>query len=208
MLPMLNIEKAKPALLDLLQRRSVFRGNFTLSSGAKSDVYVDCKLTTLDPEGAWLVGQLMHSLIRKEQAARNAAVDAVGGLTMGADPIALAIGMHSHWAKDPAPLQVLSVRKAPKAHGQTKLIEGNFEQGDSVVVIDDVVTRGDSTIAAINAIEKEGGKVAFVAVLVDREEGGRQKIEAMGHPVVALFTKAELLGSHARSSQPADCAVA
>src|SRR5205823_8025411 len=101
---------------------------------------------------------------------------------------ALALGMFSQHAQDPTPLQVFSVRKAPKAHGQTKLIEGNFKKGDTVVVVDDVVTRGESTIAAISAIEKEGGTVAFVAVLVDRQEGGREKIEALGHPVVALFT--------------------
>ena len=205
---MLNLEEAKAALLDLLQTRSVFHGDFTLSSGAKSKYYVDCKLTTLDPEGAWLVGQLMHALIRKEQTTRGLEVNAVGGLTMGADPIALAVGMHSHYAKDRTPLQVFSVRKTPKAHGQTKLVEGNFKKGDSVVVIDDVVTRGESTIAAINAIEMEGGTVAFVAVLVDRQEGGRDKIEAAGHPVVALFQRDELLGDHARSRQPADCAVA
>jgi orotate phosphoribosyltransferase len=135
-------------------------------------------------------------------------VNAVGGLTMGADPIALAVGMHSHRVQDASPLQVFSVRKSPKAHGQTKLVEGNFKKGDSVVIIDDVVTRGESTIAAINAIEKEGGTVAFVAVLVDRQEGGREKIEAMGHPVVALFTKDDLLAGQARSSQPRDCALA
>jgi orotate phosphoribosyltransferase len=101
--------------------------------------------------------------------------------------------MYSHGAGDTPPLQVFSVRKTPKDHGQTKLVEGNFKQGDSVVVIDDVITRGESTIAAITAIEKEGGKVAFVAALVDRQEGGRDKIEAMGHPVAALFTKGELV---------------
>lgn len=206
--PTLNNDEARTALLALLQRKSVSYGNFTLSSGAKSNYYIDCRLTTFDPEGAWLVGQLMHSLIRKEQAARKLVVNAVGGLTMGADPVALAIGIHSYWAKDASPLQVFSVRKAPKSHGQTKLIEGNFKKGDSVVVIEDTVTSGESAIAAINAIEKEGGKVAFVAVLVDREEGGRQKIEAMGHPVVALFTKDELLGDNARSPQSADCAIA
>ena len=205
---MLNIDEARTALLNLLQTKSVFRGDFTLSSGAKSSYYIDCRLTTLDPRGAWLVGQLMHSLIRKEQAARKVAVDAVGGLTMGADPIALAVGMHSHWTKDASLLQVFTVRKSPKAHGQTKLIEGNFRPGDSVVVLDDVITRGESTIAAMTAVEKEGGTVAFVAVLVDRQEGGREKIEAMGHPVVALFTKGELLGDQTRSSQPSDCAVA
>src|SRR5882762_1042968 len=198
MRPMLNIDEARPALLELLQTKSVFRGDFTLSSGVKSNYYIDCRLTTFDPKGTWLVGQLMHDLIRKEQTARRVTVNAVGGLTMGADPVALAVGMYSHWAKDESPVQVFSVRKSPKAHGQTKLIEGNFKRGDTVVVIDDVVTRGESTIAAINAVEKEGGAVAFVAVLVDRQEGGREKIEAMGHPVFALFTKGELLGGHAR----------
>jgi len=151
---------------------------------------------------------LMHALIRSEQTARKVVVNAVGGLTMGADPIALAVGMYSHRAKDKPPFQVFSVRKSPKAHGQTKLIEGNFKRGDAVVVIDDVVTRGESTIAAINAVEKEGGTVAFVAVLVDRQEGGRDKIEALGHPVVALFTKKDLLGKHAQPHKPADYAVA
>ena len=201
MRPMLNIDEARPTLLELLQRKSIFRDDFTLSSSAKSNYYIDCRLTTLDPEGAWLVGQLMHDLIRKEQAARRVNVNAVGGLTMGADPIALAVGMFSHWAKDAVPVQVFCVRKSPKAHGQTKLIEGNFKRGDGVVVIDDVVTRGESTIAAINAVEKEGGMVVFVAVLVDRQEGGRDKIEAMGHPVVALFTKKDLLGESALVQQ-------
>src|SRR2546426_1792853 len=191
MLPVLNIDEARGALLDTLQKNSVFRGDFTLSSGAKSNYYVDCKLTTLDPEGAWLVGQLMHSLIRKEQAARKVNLAAVGGLTMGADPVALAVGMYSHWAKDALPLQVFSVRKSPKAHGQTKLIEGNFKKGDTVVVIDDVVTRGESTIAAINAVLKEGGKVAFVAALFARQEGGRRKIQAPWFSSIAAVTPAE-----------------
>src|ERR1700677_311278 len=190
---MLNIKEARAALLEMLQKKSVFYGDFTLRSGAKSTYYVDCKLTTLDPAGAWLTGQLVHDLIRREQAARGVKVDAVGGLTMGADPVALAGGLYSHVAGDTPPLQVFSVRKTPKDHGQTKLVEGNFKRGDSVVVIDDVITRGESTIAAITAIEKEGGKVAFVAALVDRQEGGRDKIEAMGHPVAALFTKGELV---------------
>ena len=204
---MLSIDKSKTALQQMLQTKSVFRGDFTLSSGAKSNYYIDCKLTTLDPEGAWLVGQLMHDLIRQEQAARPVTVNAVGGLTMGADPIALAIGMYSHWTKDAPPLQTFSVRKTPKAHGQTKLVEGNFNKGDGVVILDDVVTRGESTIAAIQAIEKEGGRVAFVAVLVDRQEGGRGKIEALGHRVVALFTQQDLIGEWAAAPQPADCAV-
>jgi orotate phosphoribosyltransferase len=192
---MSNTHDTRAELLSLLQRKSVFHGDFTLSSGAKSTYYIDCRLTTFDPAGAWLVGQLMHALIRGEEAARNVRLNAVGGLTMGADPVALAVGMYSHFARDAAPLQIFAVRKTPKTHGQTRLIEGNFSKGDTVVVIDDVVTKGDSTIAAINAVEKEGGIVAFAAVLVDRQEGGREKIEALGHKVVSLFTRSDLLGN-------------
>jgi orotate phosphoribosyltransferase len=201
---MLTFDQARIELSDLLRNKSVFHGDFTLSSGAKSKYYLDCRLTTLDPKGAWLVGQTMHTLIRKEQAARNARIDAVGGLTMGADPIGLAVGMISYWVKVSAPLQVFSVRKAPKGHGQTKLIEGNFRKGDTVVVLDDVVTSGESTIAAINAVVKEGGVVAFVVVLVDRQEGGREKIEALGHRVVSVFKRDELLAVPAQAAQEAN----
>jgi orotate phosphoribosyltransferase len=188
-------EQAKAELLQLLKQKSVFHGDFTLSSGATSKYYIDCRLTTMDGRGAWLVGLLMHSLIRREEAARGLRVQAIGGLTMGADPIALATAIYSQSAGDPAPLRAFSVRKAAKAHGQTKLIEGNFSKGDSVCVIDDVVTKGDSTIAAINSVNGEAGRVAFVAVLVDRQQGGREKIEAMGYRVVPLFTRDELVGA-------------
>jgi len=187
-------DQARRELLELLKKKSVFHGEFTLASGARSNYYFDCRLTTFDPKGAWLIGQLMHSLIRKEEAVRKLSVDAVGGLTMGADPVALAVAMFSLFADDAKPLQTFSVRKTPKAHGQTKLIEGNFKEGDTVVVLDDVVTRGESTITAINTVLKEGGKIPFVAVLVDRQEGGREKIEAMGYRVVSLFHRGELLG--------------
>src|SRR2546422_2925137 len=96
--PKLKTDEAKAALLNLLQKKSVFHGDFTLSSGAKSNYYIDCRLTTFDPEGAWLVGQLMHALIRKEQTARKVNVAAVGGLTMGADPVALADRSYVHFS--------------------------------------------------------------------------------------------------------------
>jgi orotate phosphoribosyltransferase len=190
---MLTTSDAKIKLLSLLREKSVSYGDFTLASGAKSTYYIDCRLTTLDPEGAWLVGQVMYSLIQGEAAARGLAIDAVGGLTMGADPIALSIGMYSFFSKDPKPLRSFVVRKAPKTHGQTKLIEGNFKSGDAVVVLDDVITRGDSTINAINAVVNEGGRVAFVAVLVDRQQGGCEKIESMGYRVVSAFQRDDLL---------------
>jgi orotate phosphoribosyltransferase len=201
---MLN-EAARSELLSLLRERSVFRGDFTLASGGKSSYYIDCRLTTFHPRGAWLCGELMHGLIRKAQGERGLEIDATGGLTMGADPLALAIGMFSQFAKDQKVLEVFAVRKAPKAHGQTKLIEGNFKKGQTVVVLDDVVTRGESTLTAIDAVEKEGGKIAFVAVLVDRQEGGRQKIEERGYTVYPLFTKDELLGANTQPAQRADC---
>lgn len=200
-----TIANAKSRLLSLLREKSFSRGEFVLSSGAKSSYYVDCKLTTLDPEGAWLVGQVMHSLIQSEAADKGIHINAVGGLTMGADPIALAVGIYSFWEKDSPPLQTFIVRKNPKAHGQAKLIEGNFKSGDLVVVIDDVVTRGDSTLAAIKAVEDAGGKVAFVAVLVDRQEGGREKIEDSGHRVVAAFNREELIENCVELPKPATC---
>jgi orotate phosphoribosyltransferase len=199
---------SKTELLELLKSKSVFHGDFTLASGGKSKFYVDCKLTTLDPKGAWLVGQYMHGLIRKEAAARGVKIEGVGGLTMGADPLALAIAMYSFSTNDPQPLQAFSVRKAPKAHGQTKLIEGNFKKGDAVVVLDDVVTRGESTLTAIDAVLKEGGKIAFVAVLIDRQEGGRDKIEAKGFPVVSLFNRLEVFGEHPPARESRESAVA
>ena len=189
----LTYDQARAELLALLRKKSVFFGDFLLSSGAKSSYYIDCKLTTLDPRGAWLTGHVMCELIRRHQAATQATVAAVGGLTMGADPLALAIGIYSHLSNPSAPYQTFTVRKTPKAHGQTKLIEGNFTKGDSVVVLDDVITRGDSTIAAINAVINEGGSIAFVAALVDRQEGGRQNIEKLGYTVVPAFNREELL---------------
>jgi orotate phosphoribosyltransferase len=190
---MLPTSEAKSKLLSLLREKSVSYGDFTLASGARSNYYIDCRLTTLDAQGAWLVGQVMYSLIQGEAAARGLKIDAVGGLTMGADPVALSIGMFSFLVKDPQPLRCFVVRKAPKAHGQTKLIEGNFKPGDAVVVLDDVITSGDSTITALNSVVKEGGKVAFVAVLVDRQQGGREKIESLGHRVVSAFRRDDLL---------------
>jgi orotate phosphoribosyltransferase len=98
---MLTNSEAKTQLLSLLREKSISYGDFTLASGAKSTYYIDCRLTTLDPQGAWLVGQVMHSLILGEAAARGVKIDAVGGLTMGADPISLSIGMYSFFCKDP-----------------------------------------------------------------------------------------------------------
>ncbi|RYD33119.1 MAG: orotate phosphoribosyltransferase [Verrucomicrobiaceae bacterium] len=181
------------ALKSLLLEKSVRTGTFTLASGKESDLYIDCRMTALDPFGANLIGDLGWHAVRSKIHSEQLQIAAIGGMTLGADPISLAVGMTSA-AKHPSEaLQVFTVRKEPKGHGAGKQIEGNFKAGDTVIVVDDVITTGGSTLKAIDAIEREGGKIAFCLVLVDREEGGRQAIEARGVHVISLFTRSTLL---------------
>jgi len=191
---MIRRVSARDSLRQMLLEKSVRTGHFVLASGKESDLYIDCRTTTLDPVGANLVGELGWHAVRERIRVEQLAVAAIGGMTMGADPISLAVGMISARLDPAEALQVFTVRKEPKGHGRGKQIEGNFTSGDTVVVVDDVITTGGSTLKAIDAIEREGGKVAFALVLVDREEGGREAIEARGVPVVALFTRGSLLG--------------
>ena len=174
-------------LVKLLAHRSARRGNFTLSSGKQSTLYVDARLTTMSPEGLTLIGELGHSALN--ESGWN--VQAVGGLTLGADPIAYAISYRS--AQSSKPLRAFTVRKTAKEHGTQQLIEGPFQSGDVVAVVEDVITTGESALRAIRAIESAGGKVAGVLALVDREEGGREKIEAQRFPVLCLTRASELL---------------
>jgi orotate phosphoribosyltransferase len=187
----------KEQLRALLQQKSVCRGEFTLASGAKSDFYVDARVTTMDPRGACLIGQVGWELVKETASKLGRRVNAIGGLTMGADPVALSIGIAAQMEDPSTPLQVFTVRKSAKEHGRLKRIEGNFSPGDSVVVVDDVITTGGSTIQAIEAIEEGKGRVAFVIALVDREEGGRENIEKLGHAVVPIFTRSELVKTDA-----------
>jgi orotate phosphoribosyltransferase len=180
-------------LKTMLLEKSVRTGDFTLASGQKSDLYVDCRVTAMDNQGSKLIGETGWNLVREKIIAENLEVDAIGGMTMGADPISLVVGMAS--ADHEKALQVFTVRKEPKGHGQGKQIEGNFKSGDRVVVVDDVITTGGSTLKAIEAIRTAGGEVVFCLVLVDRDEGGRPAIEADGVPVVSIYTRSELLGS-------------
>lgn len=184
---------AREELRSILLEKSVKTGDFTLASGAKSNLYVDCRVTTLDGRGAVLVGQLMLQLLRSEEQSRGVSVNALGGLTLGADPISLATAIASSQAGESPVLRCFVVRKEAKGHGRGGRIAGNFSEGDVVVAVDDVITTGDSTLKAIAAIEEAGAKVAFVVVLVDREEGGRANIEAKGYPVASLFRRSELV---------------
>jgi orotate phosphoribosyltransferase len=188
-----STSSSKEQLRALLQEKSVCHGEFTLASGAKSDFYVDARVTTLDPRGACLIGEIGWGLVKETASKLGKRVDAIGGLTLGADPVALSIGIAAQRQDPSSSLQVFTVRKAAKEHGRQKRIEGNFSPGNSVVVVDDVITTGGSTIQAIDAIEEAGGQIAFVIVLVDREQGGRENIEKRGHTVVPIFTRSDLI---------------
>ena len=186
------MSKAKDELLQILLAKSIKTGHFILASGKESDLYCDCRVTTLDARGANLIGELGWQLVQEEILPKFPGVEAIGGMTMGADPISLAIGMYS--ASSPRPLKIFTVRKEAKDHGRGKRIEGNFALGQQVIVVDDVITTGGSTLKAIDAIEAEGGKVVAALVLVDREEGGREAIESRGVPVFPLFTRKSIFG--------------
>lgn len=181
-------------------------GDFTLASGAKSSYYIDCRPTTMSAVGQRVIGRLALAAIREA----GWSPDAVGGLTMGADPVAYAIagasaaeGEASSVKREadrvPGPLHAsrftldaFSVRKAAKDHGTGKRIEGNFSAGMQVVVIEDVITSGGSALSAIEAVRAEGGEVIGVLAVLDREAGGTAKIEATGVPVIALVRTADL----------------
>jgi orotate phosphoribosyltransferase len=174
-------------LVALLLERSFRVGDFVLSSGARSRFYIDCRTTTTHAEGQAVVGRLGLAAVRDA----GLRPDAIGGLTMGADPVAYAIA-HASWiAGDP--VNAFTVRKEPKAHGTGKRVEGCFAAGMRVVVVEDVVTTGGSALKAIEAVEAEGGEVIAVLSLVDREEGGREAIEARGYPVHAVVGVGDLL---------------
>jgi len=170
------------ALDQLLLERSVKRGDFVLASGRRSSFYVDARLTTMSAQGLVLIGRLGLQAIRT----KGWTPDAVGGLTMGADPVAYAIAASS--VESPPQVQAFSVRKEAKAHGTGRRIEGNFAAANRVVVVEDVLTTGGSAQEAVTRVRAEGGQVVGVLTVVDREEGGRKALEAQGIEVVSLTT--------------------
>jgi len=178
---------ARERLVALLKTRSVLHGDFVLASGRRSPHYVDCRRTTMHAEGLALIGELGRAAIQDAGWAPRA----VGGLTLGADPVAYAIARAT--AGSPSPIHAFTVRKAPKTHGAARRIEGCFEPGDPVVVVEDVVTTGASALEAAAVIRETGGRVCGILAVVDREEGGREALEREGFSVRALCRLRELL---------------
>ena len=186
----MNLAHDRARLLVLMRELSFERRKVILASGKESDFYVDCKRTALTAEGHVLVGRLLFDRIRQVKPLLRGA----GGLTLGADPLASAVAYTSFLASEP--VDAFIVRKEPKGHGTGQSIEGRktIPDGSRVAVLEDVITTGGSAIKAIERCRAEGLVVAGCFALVDRMEGGREAIEALGVPVDALFTRRDFLG--------------
>jgi orotate phosphoribosyltransferase len=191
--------KNRDSLLRLLAQLSFKLGDFTLSSGAKSDYYIDCRTTTLHAEGGRLSGLVLYDMLREH----NITAKAVGGLTMGADPLVSNTASASAWHALEHPgsplIHGFLVRKAEKTHGTGRRIEGFSKPGARVIIVDDVCTTGGSTIAAIQAAREAGMSVAAVLCLVERQEhNGRPAVEAavQGAPFLAAFTADDVRRAH------------
>ena len=168
----MTLDADRQALLALITDEAVFHGDFTLSSGKKATYYVDMRKLTLDHRAAPAIGRVMLDLIKDADAV------AVGGLTLGADPIANSV-MHASVATD-RPLDAFVVRKEPKDHGRGRQIEGADVAGKRVVVLEDTSTTGQSALKAVEALRREGAEPVAVAVIVDRRTGAQAAVEAAG----------------------------
>jgi orotate phosphoribosyltransferase len=185
----MSLESDRARLLELLRTLSFERRKVVLASGRESDFYIDCKRTALTAEGHVLVGRLLLDRVRKVKPL----VRGVGGLTLGADPIASAVALTS--SLEGTPIDAFIVRKEPKGHGTGQWIEGRktIPDGSRVVVIEDVVTTGGSALKAIERCRAETLDPVLCVALVDRLEGGREAIEATGVPLDALFTRKDFI---------------
>ena len=179
----------KSRLKELLLEKSYRQGTFTLTSGKTSDFYIDGKQTTLSAEGAYLCGKLLFELIRSEPKD----IAAVGGMTLGADPLVTAVSLVSFLENDPIPAFI--VRKEAKGHGTGNYIEGlkNLEAGCTVALVEDVVTTGGTLLKVIDRVEAAGFTVGLIVTVIERQEGGTEFLAEKGYPLKALFTREALL---------------
>jgi orotate phosphoribosyltransferase len=183
------VEQQRSQLLKLLQEKS-YRYSpdqpFKLVSGRESPYYIDCRPTTHSAQGLALIGEIIWEMVR------GLDLDAIGGLTMGADPIAHAVALTSYLRG--RPINAFSVRKSPKEHGTGGLVVGDVKPGDRVVIVEDVITTGGSTLKAVAAARDFGLEVVQVLILVDRQEGGREAVARVVPQVQAVFTLSDLKG--------------
>jgi orotate phosphoribosyltransferase len=187
-----EIESLSARLSSLVRKLSYREGDFLLASGKRSKFYVDLKATTLHPEGADLIGRLSYLVIERFARENGMKSEGVGGLTLGADPLATAISLAAWNHKTVWPAFI--VRKEPKDHGTSRYVEGieNMPEGASVIVLEDVVTTGGSSIKAIERLREAGYKPLAALTVVDREQGGRDGIEKLGVKFLALTTLAKV----------------
>jgi orotate phosphoribosyltransferase len=175
-------------LAALLLEKSYRAGEVTLTSGRKSDYYFDCKQTALHPEGAWCLGNLLFDLLPAE-------IVGVGGMTLGADPLVTAVSLVSHLRGRPLPAFI--VRKAAKGHGTNQFLEGlsNFRPGDRIALLEDVVTTAGTLLTVIDRVQEAGLVVGAVATVLDRREGGTERLAERGFPLLSIFTRDALLAA-------------
>jgi orotate phosphoribosyltransferase len=184
--------QARDRLLELLKQLSWRRGQVVLSSGKTSDFYIDCKQTALNAEGAVLVGELVFAHAQTLRG-QGLALHGVGGITLGADPIATAASVVSY--QRGAPLHAFIIRKEPKGHGTGQWLEGgkSLPEGSPVLLVEDVVTTGGSTLKAVDRARESGLVPAAILALVDRDEGGREALASTGLPFASLYTRADFV---------------
>ncbi len=180
---------SRKKLKKILLEKSYRKGTFTLTSGKTSDFYIDGKQTTLSAEGAYLCGKLLFELLQKSPEP----IHAVGGMTLGADPLVTAVSITSYM--EGAPIPAFIVRKEPKGHGTGNYIEGlnNMPKGCTVALLEDVVTTGGTLIKVIERVEAAGFRVGLIATVVERQEGGAKALADAGYRLDSVFTREELL---------------
>ncbi len=178
------IGQTKARLLQLVKERSLIFRNVTLSSGQTSTYYIDGKMVLMHGESSALIGEVLYEMTRELN------LDAIGGPEIGAIPMATAAVLRYHQAG--RAVEGFSVRKEVKQHGTQKRIEGGFKPGYRVAIVEDVMTQGTSALQAIDAVQNAGGKIELVVCIVDRLQGARQKLEAMGLKFAPMFTIRDL----------------
>jgi orotate phosphoribosyltransferase len=182
----LSMSDARKRLFEILKSQAFFKGDFTLSSGKKSSYYLDARLVTLSAEGAFLCGRLIRDLVKDKSPT------AIGGPTLGADPMVGAVGAVSFL--DGVPVKTFIIRKEAKGHGKGKMVEGpELTADDRIVVIDDVATTGKAFIHSIDALAADGLKPVACACIIDRQDGAKEALAARGVAMFSLFTAGEFL---------------